>query len=124
MQHSVAPLMSTRNQIKAQSKINYVCTGCTQNFTRKDTANRPNVRFHSGQASVVRLLEYLMGTTTGQYPTPDASDHPRYRSKSSHQEEYPSNRYFHDYSKNLAYSTNGYQKSLLLYDVHSLSSVI
>jgi hypothetical protein len=67
-------------------------------ITRKYTANIHNVRFHSGQTSVVRLLAYLMGTTTGKYPTPDASVHPRYRSKSSHQEEYPSNRYFHDYS--------------------------
>ena len=80
------------------SKINYVCTNCTQNFTRKYTANRHNIKFHSGKASVVRLLEYLMGTTTGQYPGPDPLVHPRYRSKSNYQGEYQVNRYFHDSS--------------------------
>lgn len=42
---------------KKMGRITWVCTTCSQNFTRKFSANRHNKNSHSGRAVIVRLLD-------------------------------------------------------------------
>jgi hypothetical protein len=52
------------------SKVNYVCTTCGQDFTRRYSANRHNNHFHFGNGIIVRFLEYIIGRTNGRFPPP------------------------------------------------------
>jgi hypothetical protein len=45
----------------------YVCTVCSEHFTRKYSANRHNHNLHNGAAEIVRLIDYLAGRSSGQY---------------------------------------------------------
>jgi hypothetical protein len=45
----------------------YVCTVCSEYFTRKYSANRHNHNLHNGAAEIVRLIDYLAGRSSGQY---------------------------------------------------------
>jgi hypothetical protein len=48
----------------------YVCTLCSEHFTRKYSAKGHNQNIHNGTAEIVRLIDYLAGRSSGQY-TPD-----------------------------------------------------
>ena len=48
-------------------RITYVCTTCSEHFTRKYSATRHNLTIHNSRGDIVRLLEYLVGTLSGQY---------------------------------------------------------
>ena len=52
---------------------NYVCTICSQTFTRKwrGMVHRDNI--HAGAADIVRLIDYMVGRTNGQYLPGDPS---------------------------------------------------
>jgi hypothetical protein len=45
----------------------YVCTVCSEHFTRKSSAKRHNNNLHNGAAETVRLIDYLAGRSSGQY---------------------------------------------------------
>jgi hypothetical protein len=45
----------------------YVCTVCSEHFTRKYSARRHNNNLHNGAAEIVRLIDYLAGRGSGQY---------------------------------------------------------
>jgi hypothetical protein len=45
----------------------YVCTVCSEHFTRKYSATRHNQNLHNGAAEIVRLIDYLAGRFSGQY---------------------------------------------------------
>jgi hypothetical protein len=46
---------------------NYVCTTCSEHFTRKHSGKRHNHNLHNGAAEIIRLIDYLAGRTSGQY---------------------------------------------------------
>lgn len=46
---------------------NYVCTVCSEYFTRKYSGKRHNNNLHNGAAEIVRLIDYLAGRSSGQY---------------------------------------------------------
>jgi hypothetical protein len=48
-------------------RLTYVCATCSEHFTRKYSATRHNLTIHNGRGEIVRLLEYLAGTLSGQY---------------------------------------------------------
>jgi hypothetical protein len=45
----------------------WVCSTCSQHFTRKYSADRHIRNIHSGQANKVRFLDYIIGRVTGEY---------------------------------------------------------
>jgi len=45
----------------------YVCTVCSEHFTRKYSARRHNQNLHDGNADIVRLIDYLAGRSSGLY---------------------------------------------------------
>jgi hypothetical protein len=45
----------------------YVCTICSQDFTRKGSGRRHNTNLHSGTATIVRYIDYIIGRTSGHY---------------------------------------------------------
>ena len=48
-------------------RLTYVCTECSEHFTRKYSAKRHNHNLHNSEAEIVRLPDYLVGRTSGQY---------------------------------------------------------
>ena len=48
-------------------RINYVCTTCSQTFTRRASGIRHNSNLHLGTAGIVRLIDYIVGRSSGQY---------------------------------------------------------
>ncbi|PWU82714.1 MAG: hypothetical protein DLM72_00405 [Candidatus Nitrosopolaris wilkensis] len=68
----------------------YVCTSCSQHFTRKYSANRHNNSIHVGRAEIVPYIDYMAGRNSGQYA---ASDPLWYRSNQRHT---PSNRNYNN----------------------------
>ena len=64
----------------------YVCTTCSEHFTRRYSAKRHNEKIHFGSAEFVPYIDYMAGRNSGQY----LASHPsRYRSNQRHT---PSNR--------------------------------
>jgi hypothetical protein len=57
---------------------NYVCTVCSQTFTRRWRGNKHNIQLHLGNATIVRHLDYIIGRLDGRYQPGDPS---LYRSK-------------------------------------------
>lgn len=57
-----------------KGRINYVCTTCSLTLTRKASGQRHNLHF--GKASVVRLFDYVIGRSSGQYLPSDPRDFP------------------------------------------------
>src|SRR5262249_28212634 len=53
--------------ILEMGRPSYVCTVCSEHFTRKYSANRHNHNIHNGAAEIVRLIEYLVGRSSGRY---------------------------------------------------------
>src|ERR671922_2352356 len=49
-------------------KANYICTLCSQTFTRRLSGERHNLNLHSGMAAIVRLIDYIVGRIEGHYP--------------------------------------------------------
>ena len=49
------------------NKPSYVCTLCSQDFTRKWTGKRHNQNIHFGQSKIVRLIDYIVGRLSGQF---------------------------------------------------------
>lgn len=49
------------------SKANYVCTACSQHFTRKYSAKRHNFNIHTGRSEIVPFIEYMVGRSSGKY---------------------------------------------------------
>ncbi len=66
----------------------YVCTTCSQHFTRRYSASRHNSSLHFGRAEIVPYIDYMAGRNSGQYL---ASNPSWYRSNQRHT---PSNRNF------------------------------
>ena len=58
---------------------NFVCTICSQTFTRKwrGMVHRDNI--HAGAGDIVRLIDYMIGRTNGQYLPGDPSLYKRRR---------------------------------------------
>src|SRR5215469_7127040 len=48
-------------------RTSYVCTICSEHFTRKYSGWRHNNNLHDGAAEIVRLVDYLAGRSSGQY---------------------------------------------------------
>jgi hypothetical protein len=51
------------------ARPNYVCTTCSEHFTRKYSAKRHNITVHhnNGGGEIVPLVEYLVGMKSGRY---------------------------------------------------------
>ena len=62
-------------------KINWVCTICGQDFTRRSSGKRHNSNLHGGMAKLVRPFDYIIGRLEGQISSPacDPSAYRRYR---------------------------------------------
>jgi hypothetical protein len=45
----------------------YVCTTCSEHFTRKYSAKRHNITIHGNGGEIVPLLEYLVARKSGRY---------------------------------------------------------
>jgi hypothetical protein len=52
---------------------NYVCTICSQTFTRKWRGTVHNNNIHAGIARVVRLIDYMIGRFSGENVSSDPS---------------------------------------------------
>ena len=52
---------------------NYVCTLCSQTFTRRWRGSVHNANIHAGLAKTVRLLDYIIGRANGEYLPSDPS---------------------------------------------------
>jgi hypothetical protein len=46
---------------------NYVCTICSEHFTRKFSGKRHNYSIHNGSAVIVPYIEYMAGRNSGTY---------------------------------------------------------
>lgn len=46
---------------------NYVCTACSQTFTRKWRGKIHNRDMHEGRSQTVRMIDYIVGRTSGKY---------------------------------------------------------
>jgi hypothetical protein len=44
-----------------------VCALCSQDFTRRYSADRHNQNLHHGQGKIVRMLDYVIGRIAGEY---------------------------------------------------------
>ena len=49
------------------SRANYVCTVCSEHFTRKYSGMRHNFNVHSGRSEIVPYIEYMVGRSSGRY---------------------------------------------------------
>jgi hypothetical protein len=63
------------------SKI-VVCALCSQDFTRRYSANRHNQNLHHGQGKIVRMIDYVIGRIAGEYKSANPL---AYRSRYSQQ---------------------------------------
>src|SRR2546428_943409 len=52
-------------------RITWACASCAQHFTRRFTANRHNRNLHDGKGIIVRILDYIVGRTNGQFLSQD-----------------------------------------------------
>jgi hypothetical protein len=55
-------------------RINYVCTTCSQTFTRRSSGFRHNSHLHKGTAGIVHLIDYIVGRSSGKYLKCDPRD--------------------------------------------------
>jgi hypothetical protein len=53
--------------MSGMGRPSYVCTTCSEHFTRRYSATRHNHNLHNGAAEIVRFIDYLAGRTSGQY---------------------------------------------------------
>jgi hypothetical protein len=64
-------------------KINWVCTICGQDFTRRSSGKRHNSNLHGGIAKLVRPFDYITGRLNHQISSP-ARDPSAYRRHRGH----------------------------------------
>jgi hypothetical protein len=55
------------------SEKKWVCTTCSEGFTRRYSADRHIRNLHSGLAKKVRLIDYIVGRVSGEYFPADPS---------------------------------------------------
>jgi hypothetical protein len=70
----------------------YVCTICSQDFTRKGSGRRHNTNLHSGTATIVRYIDYIIGRISGHYSPSDPLLY-RNKKKKKHTNNISSNNY-------------------------------
>ena len=58
------------NTVETPFGKTWMCTLCSQGFTRRSSARRHNDRLHNGQAIIERPFEYLVGRLSNQYSRP------------------------------------------------------
>jgi hypothetical protein len=46
---------------------NYVCTLCSQTFTRRWRGKTHNLNIHGGSSNIVRMIDYIVGRVNGAY---------------------------------------------------------
>ena len=67
------------------ARPNYVCTTCSEHFTRKYSAKRHNITVHHNNGGeIVPLVEYLVGRKSGRYQANDSSWYRTLSEKSVH----------------------------------------
>lgn len=54
---------------------NFVCTICSQTFTRMWRGKVHNTNLHGGQSQIVRLIDYMIGRLNGLYLPNNPSDY-------------------------------------------------
>jgi hypothetical protein len=55
-------------------RVTYVCTICSEHFTRKYSAKRHNITVHHNNGGeIVTLVEYLVRRSSGRYRASDPS---------------------------------------------------
>ena len=87
------------------SKANYVCTVCSQQFTRKYSGQRHNANIHSGRSEIVPCIEYMVGRNSGRY----LPSHPSWFRKRKYLQEN------HNYpSENITDTTSSFRPESLL----------
>lgn len=59
---------------------NFVCTVCSQTFTRMWRGRVHNNNLHSGQSEIVRMVDYMVGRLNGLYSPSNPSDYRKNRS--------------------------------------------
>jgi hypothetical protein len=84
--------------------INFVCSICSQTFTRRWRGKTHNINLHFGSAEIVRLIDYIIGRLNGRYSPGDPS---LYRSKKANVFSHESNSTAFDHDKSLKTSTRG-----------------
>ena len=52
---------------------NYVCTICSQTFTRRWRGKIHNLNIHGGTSQIVRMIDYIVGRVKGTYLASDPS---------------------------------------------------
>jgi hypothetical protein len=67
---------------------NFVCTICSQSFTRRWRGRVHNNDIHAGLAKIVRLVDYIIGRINGEYLPSDPSLYRRKR-RSTNSTKYP-----------------------------------
>lgn len=61
-----------------------VCTLCSQDFTRRYSADRHNQNLHHGQGKIVRMIDYVIGRIAGEYDAANPLAHrSRYKQQAS-----------------------------------------
>jgi hypothetical protein len=66
-------------------RVRYVCTTCSEHFTRKYSAKRHNITVHHNNGGeIVTLVEYLVRRSSGKYQASDPSWYRRRSEKSIH----------------------------------------
>jgi hypothetical protein len=68
-----------------KSNFTYVCSTCSQCFTRKESGKRHNNNLHSGTAKIVRFIDYIIGRISGHYLP---SDPLSYRNKNNNKKKH------------------------------------
>jgi RNA polymerase subunit RPABC4/transcription elongation factor Spt4 len=68
-----ATLICLKCRILQVPNPNYVCSICSQTFTRRWRGSVHNANLHSGLAKTVRLLDYIIGRANGDYMPSDPS---------------------------------------------------
>ena len=61
------------------SRPNYVCTVCSEHFTRKYSAYRHNSNLHGGRSEIVLYIEYMAGRSSDWYLASHPSWHRKQR---------------------------------------------
>jgi hypothetical protein len=92
-------------------RISWACASCAQHFTRRFTANKHNRNLHDGKGIIVRILDYIVGRTNGQFLPQDPLAYRREKKNKKNQSLFDSN-YRSIESKVIADSTS----DLLSYD--------
>lgn len=73
-------------------RINYVCTDCSQTFTRRSSGNRHNSHLHMGTAGIIHLIDYIVGRSSGKYLRFDPRDFRLIRRETNHDPSHEKNR--------------------------------